>query len=339
MRDCTCSGCTEKAQEVFFHLARSKGFSVDTASSAAYLTLDNLKRFQVIVWNNNHSGIQSVPDTQARNAVSEYVRQGGGWLLVNLANDHLGGWPFLDSLIGPGTNGWQGKSVPALLVVDSSAQKHPELRYFVLAMPDTIPLRTNWLRVNSRMDEFEQLKTIYRVKNADWIAADPHRITDKYIWAGTRGLGKALSIPLGWHGSIGASDIMAQADSAVPKLFWQGLRWLAGDFQGGCTNPAMPNFEPQARVDDGSCPALGIRVNRRQTRISASVSGRRVRFNTPISGGSRLRMLDLRGHTVWTSVAPVSADAIDLPDGLRAGLYILEGSGTDMSFQARLLVP
>jgi hypothetical protein len=35
--------------------------------------------------------------------------------------------------------------------------------------------------------------------------------------------GKALSIRLGWEGG-GMINIMTQGDSAVPRLYWQGLR-------------------------------------------------------------------------------------------------------------------
>jgi hypothetical protein len=205
-------------------------------------------------------------------------------------------------------------------------------------MGDTIPLITDWLSVGRSMDDINGFKTIYRVKNAAWITVSPGAYTDQYVWAGTRDKGKALALPLGWDGAFGVTGIMTQADSAVPRLYWQGLRWLAGDYQGGCINPAMTNFNPEARVDDGSCPALGIAPDRRPARNVLKISGRRVRFSQPLPGGSRLRILDLRGHAVWASTVPESTGEFDLPGGLLTGLYILEATGANMSFQGRILI-
>jgi Trehalose utilisation len=224
-----CADCRKETQKVFFQLAQAKGFAVDTSSSISDLTLENLKRYQVIAWNNNHGGVYSVSDTAARMAVSAYIQQGGGWLLVNIANEHLRSWRFLDSLIGPGTGGWVGSRKPAALVPDSLAQRHSELRFVVDAMPDSIPLRTNWLTISEPIDDLNHVQVIYRLKNADWITTDPNFIPtyrDHYVWASTHEQGKALSIPLGWYGGEGGIgvDIMSQADSAVPKLYWQGLR-------------------------------------------------------------------------------------------------------------------
>jgi hypothetical protein len=74
-------------------------------------------------------------------------------------------------------------------------------------------------------------------------------------------------------------------------------------------------------------------------RTLASVSGRRMRINPTVSGGIGLRLLDSRGHVVWTSSAMESAGAFDLPDALPAGLYFLGTTGAHPSFQARLFLP
>jgi hypothetical protein len=334
-----CADCREKTREVFLHLAQSKGFSVDTTSSVSQLSLENLKRYQVIIWNNNHDGAASVPEVLARNAVSEYVRQGGGWMLVNLANEHNSSWPFLTSIIGPSTSGWRGESVPADLVADSSAKNHPELRFILKALPDTIHLQTNWLSIPSFQEDAIPFKTLYQIKNADWIADAPNRYREQYIWANTHGLGKAFSIPLGWAMPFGTNDIMTQSDSAVPKIYWQGLRWLAGDFQGGCIDPIRANYNPEARVDDGSCQISGISADRRQARTRVKISDHSLHFESIISDGSQLRLINLRGQTLWKSTVSKAVNAIDLPGDLQAGLYFLEVIERKKSFQERILIP
>jgi hypothetical protein len=259
---------------------------------------------------------------------------------VNIANDHANTWPFLSKLLGPTTNGWRGISEPAILVPDRNAQLHPELRYVINAMPDSIPLRTNWLGVRQSIDDLGHIKVIYRLK-ATWITTDSNFIPDyqnHYVWASTQEKGRALSLPLGWYGGAGTSDIMAQADGAVPKLYWQGMRWLAGDYQGGCTNPEMPNFNPDARVDDGSCPPLGIGRHRSHAPNLLQVKGRRVQFNVPISGASYLQVVDLQGHSVATYTAPHAATSFDLPTDLLPGLYFLKITGAKTLLQARILI-
>jgi hypothetical protein len=298
--------------------------------------LEYLKQFQVIVWNNNTGN--AVPSVMARQAVLDYVDQGGGWMLICFAGDHKDAWPGLAERLGTKIAHWSPGS--AEVVLDPAARAHGELNWMVQGFPAVFRLKDMWFAFNKTV---RPLPGVTVVATSRAVPGIPDVVTpprdgsgdNVYIWAREVGQGRLLYNTIGF----GGNNLMGQLDSIVPRLYWENLRYAAGDYQNGCTNPAMPNFNPEARVDDGSCPALGIRANPRQKRISAGVSGGRVRFNTPVSGGSRLRMLDLRGHTVWTSVAPVSADAIDLPDGLRAGLYILEGSGMDMSFHAHLLVP
>lgn len=45
-----------EVKDVFARMAKSKGFEFDSLNDHAPLTLDYLKRFQVIIWNNNTNG-------------------------------------------------------------------------------------------------------------------------------------------------------------------------------------------------------------------------------------------------------------------------------------------
>jgi hypothetical protein len=111
------------------------------------------------------------------------------------------------------------------------------------------------------------------------------------------------------------------------------------NFQGGCTDPAHPAFNPEARVDDGSCPATGIRAGVRPVPALVKFLGRRVQLAAPFSGAIRVRILDLQGHTLWRFNLSGSATFFDLPDGLLPGLYHLEfADGKNLS-HARLLIP
>jgi Trehalose utilisation len=336
-------GAREETIRVFIKMAQAKGFELDTSDLVSDLNLENLKNYQVIVWNNNMNGAASVPDSSARNAVAEYVKQGGGWLLVNTANDHAGSWPFMNAVIGPGTSGWRGNdTLSATLVRDSSARNHPELRFVVNALPDSITLRTNWLSVPSSVEGMRHIQVLYRFGEAPWIANTSGAIprpVDEYVWAAIHVQGRALAMPLGWHlEGYDSLRIMEQSDSVVPKLYWQGLRWLAGDFKGGCTDSAMVQFDPEARVDNGSCASSEIGVNRAQAKSFIQIVGRHMFFPSPGAGMIRLRILDLKGRPIGTWILPHTASEFELPSGLVMGLYFFEFSHTNVKHQARILI-
>jgi hypothetical protein len=62
----------------FSHLAATKGFELVQLGADYDITLDYLKQYQVIVWNNNSNGGLSVPSLSARQAILDYLDQGGG---------------------------------------------------------------------------------------------------------------------------------------------------------------------------------------------------------------------------------------------------------------------
>jgi hypothetical protein len=101
----------------------------------------------------------------------------------------------------------------------------------------------------------------------------------------------------------------------------------------------MPNFNPEARVDDGSCPPSGVRTNFRHAPALFQVKGRRVQFTSPISSESRMQMRDLQGRSMGKFILPRAAASFDVPGGLLPGLYFLEISGPKTVLQARILIP
>jgi uncharacterized protein len=268
-------------------LALSKGFALDTLSNDTGITLEFLKQYQVIVWNNNSNAAVSVPTRAARDAIVEYVSQGGGWFLVGLAGDHANSWPALTDMLGATFRVWSGGV--AKMMADSSAMAHSELKYVVKDLPQEIRLNETWMTFNQTVRPLANVTVLYTAHNISATVLQPRQDGSSdhpYVWVRTIQSGRMLYCSAGW--SSAQPSPIAQADSAVAKIYWSSMRWLAGDFQNGCTDPNSLNFNPEARVDDGSCQGLGVRVDRhrsvRQPRLH-----KEIKASHDVRGRIRLR--------------------------------------------------
>lgn len=240
-------------------LAKSKGFELDSLSDATRITLEFLKQYQVIVWNNNSNAAISVPISSARKAIVEYVNQGGGWFLIGLAGDHANSWPAFTDMLGATFRIWSGGV--AKMLVDSSALHHPELRFVVQDLPPEIRLNETWMSFDRTVRPLANVTVLYTARNISGSVVVP--LADgsgdhPYVWARTIQSGKMLYCSSGW--SSAQPSPLAQADSAVAKIYWNSMRWLAGDFQNGCTDPRSAHFNPEARMDDGTCYSGKVRI-------------------------------------------------------------------------------
>jgi Trehalose utilisation len=239
-------------------LARTKGFELDTLNADTNLTLEYLKQYQVIVWNNNSNGAVSVPTASARDAIVEYVNQGGGWFLLGLAGDHQDTWPALTDMLGTKFERW-GTSGTARMQADASAFKHPELRFVVNSIYSNFHLYDTWMSFGRTVRPLANVTVLYTAVDgaAEVLPSNPNWTTDRtYVWARTIEKGRLLYCPPGWS----SYQPLAQLDSLVARIYWNSIRWLAGDFQRGCMNPKFSTFDPDARIDDGSCIVESILV-------------------------------------------------------------------------------
>lgn len=107
--------------QYMFSLAQTKGLTIDPINTDTAITLEFLKQYQVLIWNNNFGAVMAVPAVSAQESIVEYVNQGGGWFLIGLAVDHFGSWPALADRVGASFTRWGGRG-DADMQVDSSAQ-------------------------------------------------------------------------------------------------------------------------------------------------------------------------------------------------------------------------
>lgn len=280
-------------------LAQTKGFELDTLYADTSITLEYLKQYQVIIWNNNSNGAASVPTASARDAIVEYVNQGGGWFLLGLAGDHQDTWPALTDMLGTKFERW-GTSGAAHMQADTSALKHPELRFVVNSFYSNFRLYDTWMSFGRTVRPLANVTVLYTAVDgaAEVLPSNPDWTADRtYVWARTIEKGRLLYCPPGWNGY----QPLAQLDSIVAKIYWNSIRWLAGDFQRGCTNPNSPMFNPEARVFDGSCYVENIRVSKHRNKRQPMRSQDATFFPSPASskqGEEKGANRDVRGRMI-----------------------------------------
>lgn len=331
-------GITE-VNAVFSKLAAAKGFDVDQLDEDANITLEYLKQYQVIVWNNNTNGGSSVPSLTARQAVLDYVEQGGGWMLICFAGDHMNTWPGLADRLGT-TLATIGSFDSAEVVLDEAAKAHGELKWMVEGFPDVFELNDMWFTFRNTV---RPLSGVTVVATSRGIPGIPNAVVppgdgsrdNTYIWSREVGQGRLLYNAIGF----GRYEIMEQQDSIVPRLYWENLRYSAGDFQNGCTTPASAGFDSAARVHvEAMCSPTGLTATPARPKLVVSKFGRRLRLAHTPSGPFTLRVRDIRGAKVWERSMPGGTGEISLDNAINPGVYLLEVLGP-AHFQQRILLP
>lgn len=326
-------------KETLSKLGAAKGFELVQVDSDSALTLDYLNGFQAIVWNNNTDGGLSVPGTRARQAVLDYLDQGGGWMLVCFAGDHRNTWPGLAERVG--TTSWTiGATGRGEVVLDGAARAHGELQWMVQGFPETIELHDIWFSFRNTVRPLPGVTVVATARGIPGIpnVVDPVRDgsgDNVYIWAREVGRGRLLYNAIGF----GRFNLMGQQDSVVPKLYWENIRYLAGDFRNGCTDPASPGFDPAARVHvESMCSPVALTSAPSRASLVVSKGALRMRLAIP-EGPLHVRLRDLRGALVQAWALPAGSGELALDGALASGVHHIELRGSAGAVQRRLLLP
>ncbi len=242
--------------EVMEKLSNQYGFEFTSTENEGLLDAEFLSQFDLLVWNNNTDGGQSVTSPASRNAVLNFIRNGGGWLPVHGAGDHADSWIELRSLIGTtfSRHGAQGNGT---LAWDSEADGDPELK-MMLEGHDPATLYEEWYSFQNSPRGQEGFTMVASVSGAQNVVVsldnpDPTGV-NPIVWAKREGEGRVLYTAIG-H----VRDIYTQQNNWNENFFWDEMRFVAGDFAAvsGCTNPDADNYNPDATTDDGSCEIPG----------------------------------------------------------------------------------
>jgi type 1 glutamine amidotransferase len=313
-------------KSVMTKLAAAKGFQLTQTEDPSPFTVEYLKQFQVIVWNNNTNGASSVPSNTARQAIIDYVNQGGGWFLIHGAGDHANSWTQLTQTLGTSFTR-HGNQGAAEFVVDNEAKEHPELKFMVQTVPATVRLTDEWYSFQNTVRPLPGVTVVATARPVSGVNNVIVPVADgsndlTYIWAREVGKGRMLYNAVG-HGQ---NQLMAQQDSVVPKLYWENLRYAAGDFQNGCTTQGDSKFNAGARVHvSDSCSTVSVALpgpSRGELMVTRGATMTRVAF--PHAGSFSIRLRDVRGALVWQKTMPAGTSEIQLGEGIKPGVYHLE---------------
>lgn len=308
-------------------LAKEKKFTVTHTGDETVLNLANLKTYNAIIWDNNVDGGGSVPTTPGKQAVLDYVAQGGGWLLVHGAGDHHNSWSDLQKLLGT-TFSQHGNQGSGEVTFDAEAKAHPELKYMLQGLPPkgTI-VKDEWYAFQNtvRGQAGVTVVAIAGKGNSDVILAYDDKSSDAnhtYIWAKPMGKGRTLYTAIG-HGGNGLYE---QDSSFATKSFYENLRYVAGDYQNGCTNKLAPNFDAGARVDNGTCTGVGISASHKSfNKLNVSFSAMKAQqfsVEIPVSGNFSLELRNAQGKLVWRN-SNLNNNSVSINLAMHSGMYYL----------------
>lgn len=217
------------ANALFAELAQRRGYSIYTTDNGAIINERDLRRFDVVVWNNNTGDILA---PEQRSAFRHWLEGGGRWLGLHSASDNHFSWPwFVDEVIGARFNGATRypASPRAELVFEQFC--HPALAN----LPDSLWLEDELYSFSTppraKVQVLAHLDERTYLNDQGWLA-DQLRMGDHpIIWWREVGRGIAVYSGIGHHRET--YDIVEYR-----QLLDNTLRWLIGSPASGGDAPA-----------------------------------------------------------------------------------------------------
>ncbi len=307
-------------------LATSKGFTLTNQSNDAVLTESYLKDFQVIIWDNNVGN--AVTSTANRDAVIKYVNDGGGWLLVHGAGDHKDAWPALKDALQTKFSG-HGAQGPGDVVMDKQGLAHKELKWMMSGWAEKVRFtKDEWYSFQNSVRGRQNITVVATAANGGTGAINPPRDGSNdltYIFAREMGKGRMLYTAMG-HGG---NEFYSQASGSATSALWEKMRYVAGDFQNGCTTAGDAKFNAAARVqvaDSCAGPSSGLLPPDSQSDFIVSKGDQKIRLNLFHTGKVVLTLRDIRGSVVWRGSVDAASYEVALGASMKHGVYQLHAS-------------
>jgi type 1 glutamine amidotransferase len=226
--------------DLIFRLGRENGFQVDSTDNSGLFTPTNLKRYDVVVFNDCSRAV--LPDSAQQQAMRRYMEQGGGFLGNGDASEHGEYWTwYAQELISTNMNGWtpfRGATVN----VDSSARNNPEVAGILKPFPsESWKWTDNWFAFKTNPRNIPGMTILLTLDESSITTLAPtQRMGDHPIaWchklaAGADGKqGRALYTATGW-----SEDLFGQP--YYSGFYLGALQWASGDVPATAVGVRVP---------------------------------------------------------------------------------------------------
>ncbi len=189
-------------------LAGENGFAVEATEEASIFNLDDLRRFDVIVF---LSTTGTILDADQKAALEAFIAHGKGYVGIHAAADTEYDWPWYGALVGG-----YFKSHPAQQDADLLVEDHDH--------PSTAHLPDRWRRwdewYNYRQNPRGSVRVLVSLDEATYKGGemgDDHPIS----WAHEVGGGRA------WYTGLGHTEASFQEPAFLQHILG-GIEWAAG---------------------------------------------------------------------------------------------------------------
>ena len=299
-------------------LGAAHGFTVTVSEDPNFMTYDNMKKFDVIVFNNTVGA--SIPSTPSQEAFVKYMNEGGGFLGIHGAMDHHDYWKWYADE-GVDFNGHT--SGTCFVNVDTAGLKNPEYGEITGIFPKThFLVDEEWYAFKTNPRDGADIILTVDETSPGWGIPATQKMGDHAVaWAkklpalpGSAKQGHYFYMSIG-HGQGG----VFKTEPYINDFVYQSLRWAGGEKEGTVgvrETRALPAADPGA--------------------LSASRSGLELSVTEP--GPHRIEIFDTRGRKS-ASVRGSGPHAYAFP-GLRGqSVYLAKIVTSKQSITKRVFLP
>jgi type 1 glutamine amidotransferase len=302
-------------------LGVKENFSVDSTEDIGAFTLANLKRYDVIVFNNStHPLYTSTPvPNDYQNAFQQYMNGGGGFVGIGTTSYSLRNeWGWYDSTMLIHFSRWTG--IDARLVsIDSSALINPELNDLINFLPKQGWNWTNeWYTFRSSPRDIPGVSILFTVKEhaVTW-AGDSIVIDNPVAWCY-----KLPPGPNGFKGRVlftatGGPNIKIYDENYLAEHYLSALRWAAGD---------LPSISTPIKTSTAITTLWKITNDKGVVKITIS---------TPSS--FQFEIISLNGEQVFVKQG-MGPQELHFLQPRNPGVYIVKANINGQQFSEKLIV-
>lgn len=215
-----------QVNEYLVELGREHGFEVDATEDPAAFTPENLRRYDVVVFNNTTDIGKSLDDAQ-KQAFIDWFRNGGGYVGLHSASVHHDTWPWYAAMLGTNFNS-DVEHQRALVKVDpeAAAKKHPAARH----LPSEFWMAEEWMNFETSVTGLQGTMVLLRIDEKTFDTTVKPYFRDK----GGRPMG--ADHPVAWARQFEGGrvfytnfghDMRALQTEPVRAHVLGGIRWAA----------------------------------------------------------------------------------------------------------------